>query len=123
VFGLVAAVGQIENDGFAVAFFAVAFVEDWFGDYILFAGPISQVAFAATFTAKWEFRMHGGIGGGFTYWAFVFHVSCLGCYFPLGSNANSMAARGIHLDAAASKTDSLNDLARICEEEITRGFY
>jgi hypothetical protein len=69
-----AAVGQIENDGFAVAFFAVVFVEDRFGDNVLFAGPISQVTLAASFTAKGEIGMDRGIGGGFTYRAFVFHV-------------------------------------------------
>jgi hypothetical protein len=74
MFGFIAAVGQIQNDGFAIAFFAVVFVEDGLGDYVLFAGPISQVAFAASFAAKWEFRMDRGIGGGLTYRAFVFHM-------------------------------------------------
>ena len=74
MFGFSAAVGQIENYGFAVAFFAVVFVEDWFRDYVLFTGPISEVAFAATFAAEWEIRVDRGIGGGFTYRAFVFHV-------------------------------------------------
>jgi hypothetical protein len=73
VFGF-AAVGQIQNDGFAVAFFAVVFIEDGFGHYIFFAGPISQVAFAATFAAKWEFRVNSRICGSFTYRAFVLHV-------------------------------------------------
>jgi len=40
VFGL-AAVGQIENDGFAVAFFAVIFIENRLRHHILFTGPIS----------------------------------------------------------------------------------
>jgi hypothetical protein len=74
MFGFVAAVGQIENDGFAVAFLAVVFVEDGLGDYVLFAGPISQVAFATSSAAKGEIRVDRGIGGGFTYRAFVFHV-------------------------------------------------
>jgi hypothetical protein len=74
MFGFAAAVGQIENDGFAVAVFAVVFVEDGLGDYILSAGPISQVALAASFAAKREIRMNRGIGGGFAYRAFVFHV-------------------------------------------------
>jgi hypothetical protein len=74
VSGFAAAVGQIENDGFAVAFFAVVFVEDRFGDYVLFAGPISEVAFSASFAAKGEIRMDRGIGGGFTYRAFVLHM-------------------------------------------------
>ena len=74
VFGFVTAVGQIENDGFAVAFFAVVFIEDGIGHHILFTGPISEVAPAASFAAKWKIRMHRGIGGGFTYRAFVFHI-------------------------------------------------
>jgi hypothetical protein len=74
MFGFIAAVGQIENDGFAVAFFAVVFIEDGLGDYIFFAGPISQVALAASFAAKGEIRVHSRIRSGFTYRAFVFHV-------------------------------------------------
>ena len=74
MFGFAAAVGQIQNDGFAIAFFAVVFVEDGFGDYILFAGPISQVAFAAAFAAKGKIRMYRRVRGGFTYRAFVFHM-------------------------------------------------
>jgi hypothetical protein len=73
-FGFTAAVRQVQDDSFAVAFFAVVFVEDWFGDYILFAGPISQVAFAASIAAKGKIRMYRGIGGGLTYWALVFHL-------------------------------------------------
>ena len=72
-FGFTAAVRQVQDDSFAVAFFAVVFVEDGFGDYILFAGPISEVAFATSFAAKGEVRMERGICGGFTYRAFVFH--------------------------------------------------
>jgi hypothetical protein len=78
VFRFATAVGQIKNDGFAVAFFAVVFIEDRFGDYILFASPISQVAFAATFAAKWKIGMHRRIRGGFTYRAFVLHVGLPG---------------------------------------------
>ena len=58
VFGFAAAVGQIEDHGFAVSFSAVVFVEDRLGHYILFASPISQVALAAAFAAKWKIRMY-----------------------------------------------------------------
>jgi hypothetical protein len=74
VFGFATAVGQIQNDGFAIAFFAVIFIEDRLRYDILFAGPISQVTLAASFAAKWKIRMNRGIGGGFTYRAFVFHI-------------------------------------------------
>lgn len=56
-FGFAAAVGQIQNDGFAIAFVAVVFIEEGLGDHILFAGPISQVAFTASFAAKWKIRV------------------------------------------------------------------
>ena len=48
LFGLTAAVRQIQDDSFAVAFFAVVFVEDRLRHYIFFAGPVSQVALAAS---------------------------------------------------------------------------
>jgi len=69
-----AAVGQIENDGFAVAFLAVVFVEDRLRHHILFASPISEVALAASFAAKRKFRMNSRICSGLTYWAFVLHI-------------------------------------------------
>src|ERR1700736_4412921 len=74
MFGFVVAVGQIQNDGFTIAFFAVIFVEDGLGDYILFAGPISEVALAASFAAKGKIRMNSRVGRGLTYRAFVFHI-------------------------------------------------
>jgi hypothetical protein len=107
VFGF-ASVGQIKNDSFAIAFFAVVFIEDRLRDHVLFAGPISEVAFAASFAAKWKIGMHRGIGGGFTYRAFVFHIVLPGCNFFPRLRAIQVRRRGIHLDAERWLTDSLN---------------
>jgi hypothetical protein len=116
------AVGQIKNNGFAVAFFAVVFIEDWFGDHILFAGPISQVALAAAFTAKWKISMQRRIRGGFTYRAFVFHMVLPGLQFSPRVVRCLIAARGNYLDAARLPTDSLNVWGPAGRDRV-RGFY
>ena len=67
------AVGQIENDCFAVAFIAVVFIEDGLRHYIFLCGPVAQIAIAAAFTAKGEIAMKLGIRGRFADGAFVFH--------------------------------------------------
>ena len=61
-FGIVA-VGQIENDGLTVAFFAVVFGEDGLGDHIFFSGPVAEVAIFTTLAAEWEIFVDVGIRG------------------------------------------------------------
>jgi hypothetical protein len=69
---------QIEDDCFAVAVFAVVFIEDGFGDDVFFGGPVAEVAFAAAITAERKIFIHCGVGWRFAYWAFVFHCGLPG---------------------------------------------
>ena len=73
VSGFIAVGIEIENDRFAIGFFGVVFGEDGFGDDVFFGGPIAEVAVAAAFAAEREVAVDGGVGGGFTNGAFVFH--------------------------------------------------
>jgi hypothetical protein len=47
--------------------------------------------------------------------------SCLFCNFSPRVEHYAIAARGIHLDAAAFQTDSLNDLGDLLESAYVRG--
>jgi hypothetical protein len=76
VFGVIRVlqvVVQRKDDGVPVFWRNVFFIEDWFGHYILLAGPVAQVPFPAALAAKREVRVDRRVGLRFADGAFVLH--------------------------------------------------
>jgi hypothetical protein len=80
VFGVIRVVQivvQRKDDGVPIAFTSVFFIEDWFGNNVFLAGPVTQVPFPAALAAKREVRVDRGVGLHFADRAFVFHSAIL----------------------------------------------
>src|SRR5207249_2523085 len=103
VFGVIRVVQvivQIRDNGVPLACSNVIFIENWFGDHVFLAGPVTQVPFPATLAAKREVRLDRRVSLRFANGAFVLHYVVL--FFSANSEFSVISAqkdstRGAHI--------------------------
>src|SRR5437660_1584235 len=76
VFGVIRVVQvivQIRDNGVPLACSNVIFIENWFGDHVFLAGPVTQIPFPAALAAKREVRVDRTVSRCFADGALVLH--------------------------------------------------